>query len=145
MFSRTTEYALRAAVLLSQSEGRSTATEIAERTRVPVRYMSKVLQTLSEAGIVESQRGPSGGFWLARPAGEITLLDVVDCISPIERITKCPIDLPEHEEQLCPLHVVLDELACIARERLGAATLASVMDKSIVPLGLTVRGKKVEE
>ena len=54
MFSRTTEYALRATVLLSQSHGRATATEIAEKTRVPVRYMSKVLQTLSEAGIIES-------------------------------------------------------------------------------------------
>ena len=145
MFSRTTEYALRATVLLSQSKGRATATDIAEKTRVPVRYMSKVLQTLSEAGIIESQRGPSGGFWLSKPANEITLLDVVDCFEPIARITKCPIDLPEHEDQLCPLHIVLDDLAAIARKKLGAATLASVMDKSIVPLGLTVKGKELDE
>jgi len=144
LFSRTTEYALRAAVLLSQTEGRTTATDIAEQTRVPVRYMSKVLQTLSEAGIIESQRGPTGGFWLARPANEITLLDIVDCFTPIHRITKCPIDLPEHEDQLCPLHVQMDALAAIARKQLGAATLASVMDKSIVPLGLTIKGKKID-
>ncbi len=142
LFSRTTEYALRAAVMLSQTEGRATATDIAEQTRVPVRYMSKVLQTLSEAGIIESQRGPSGGFWLSRPADQITLLEVIDSFSPIERITKCPIDLPEHADQLCPLHIELDELAAIARQKLGAATLASVMDKSVVPLGLTIKGKK---
>ena len=125
MFSRTTEYALRATVLLSQSHGRATATDIAEKTR----YMSKVLQTLSEAGIIESQRGPTGGFWLARPANEISLLDIVDCFEPIKRITKCPIDLPEHEDQLCPLHIELDELAAYARKKLGAATLASTPSK----------------
>jgi len=145
VFSRTTEYALRATVLLSQSHGRATATDIAEKTRVPVRYMSKVLQTLSEAGIIESQRGPTGGFWLARPASEISLLDIVDCFEPIKRITKCPIDLPEHEDQLCPLHIELDELAAYARKKLGAATLASVMDKTIVPLGLTIKGKELDE
>jgi len=106
--------------------------------------MSKVLQTLSEAGIIESQRGPTGGFWLSRPAEEITLLDIVDCIAPIQRITKCPIDLPEHEQQLCPLHIAMDDLAAIARKKLGATTLASVMDTSIVPLGLTVKGKSLD-
>lgn len=141
MFSMTTEYALRAVVFLSQAEGRVTAGDIAERTRVPVRYMSKVLQTLSESGIIESQRGPSGGFWLSRPADKITLLEIVDCFEPIQRITKCPIDLPEHKHQLCPLHIAMDELAAVARERLGRTTLAAVMDKSVVPLGLTVRGK----
>ncbi len=125
--------------LISQIEGRATATEIAEQTRVPVRYMSKVLQTLSEAGLIESQRGPSGGFWLSRSPEEITLLDVVDCISPIERITQCPINLPEHCDNLCPLHIALDDLAVIAREKLGATSLASVMDKSIVPLGIKIK------
>ena len=131
-------------VLLSQTEGRATATEIAEQTRVPVRYMSKVLQTLSESGFVDSQRGPNGGFWLSRSANEITLLDVVDCFEPIERITKCPIDLPEHCDHLCPLHVEMDHLAKVARERLGGTTLASVMDKSIVPLGLKLKSHKNE-
>ena len=129
-------------VLLSQTEGRATATEIAEQTRVPVRYMSKVLQTLSESGLVDSQRGPNGGFWLSRKADEITLLDVVDCFEPIQRITKCPIDLPEHCDHLCPLHVEMDHLAKVARERLGGTTLASVMDKSIVPLGLKLKSHK---
>ena len=141
MFSRTTEYALRAMALISQVEGRATATEIAEQTRVPVRYMSKVLQTLSESGLIESQRGPTGGFWLNRSPEDITLLDVVDCIEPIERITSCPINLPEHCDNLCPLHIALDELAVIAREKLGGTTLASVMDKSIVPLGIKIKGK----
>lgn len=145
MFSRTTEYALRAMVLLSQTEGRATATDIAEQTKVPVRYMSKVLQTLTEAGLIDSQRGPTGGFWLSRPADQISLLDVVDCIEPIERITKCPIDLPEHCDHLCPLHVELDHLAKVARERLGGATLASVMDKSIVPLGLKLKAVKTKD
>lgn len=143
MFSMTTEYALRAVVCLSQAEGRVTASYIAQCTQVPVRYMSKVLQTLTEAGIIESQRGPTGGFWLSRPAEQITLLEIIDCFAPIKRITKCPIDLPEHKDQLCPLHIALDELAAVARERLGSATVASVMDKTVIPLGLTIKGKAV--
>jgi Rrf2 family nitric oxide-sensitive transcriptional repressor len=127
--------------LISQIDGRATATEIAEQTCVPVRYMSKVLQTLSEAGLVESQRGPTGGFWLSKSADDITLLDVVDCIEPIERITTCPINLPEHCDNLCPLHVALDDLAVIARQKLGGTSLAAVMDKSIVPLGIKIKGK----
>jgi len=130
--------------LISQVEGRATATEIAEQTRVPARYMSKVLQTLSEAGLVESQRGPTGGFWLTKSPEDISLLDVVDCIQPIERITKCPINLEEHCDELCPLHLELDDLAAIARKKLGSTSLASVMDQSIVPLGLTIKGKSAK-
>jgi len=129
--------------LISQIDGRATATDIAEQTRVPVRYMSKVLQTLSEAGLVESQRGPTGGFWLTKSPHEITLLDVVDCIEPIERITTCPINLDEHCDNLCPLHLELDDLAAIARKKLGSTTLAAVMDKTIVPLGIKIKIKDI--
>ena len=138
MFTKTTEYALRAAVCIAQSNRRQTSTEIADRTHVPVRYMSKVLQTLTEAELIESQRGPSGGFWLSKPAEEISLLDVVQCIQPIERITHCPIDLPEHADELCPLHIALDELAAMARKKLAGIALSELTDTSIVPLGLTI-------
>ena len=145
VFTKTTEYALRAAVCIAQSDRRKTSTEIAEQTHVPVRYMSKVLQTLTEAELIESQRGPSGGFWLSRPAEEISLLDVVQCIQPIERITHCPIDLPEHADELCPLHIALDELAAMAREKLAGIALSELTDTSIVPLGLTINRQPPDE
>ncbi|MEM8758534.1 MAG: Rrf2 family transcriptional regulator, partial [Planctomycetota bacterium] len=86
MFSRTTEYAFRAMVLLCEAEGdRIPAQEIAQRTQVSSRYMSKVLQSLSDAGLIRSQRGPNGGFWFTGNPDDLTLLDIVQALEPIER------------------------------------------------------------
>lgn len=110
MISQTAEYALRAMVFLAEHpEGSHTVPHIAEHTQVPAGYLSKVLQSLVRGGLVSSQRGLGGGFWLSRPVAEITLLDIVNCVSPITRITRCPLDLPHHQNRLCPLHHRLDE------------------------------------
>lgn len=141
MFSMTVEYALRAAVFLAETPGLQTAQRIAAATKVPERYLAKVLQILAEKGLLSSQRGPSGGFELGRPPAKITLLDVVSVVEPIQRIRACPIDLPEHREQLCPLHQTLDDLAAFAEERLGTTTLADLVQQAIVPLGISA-GRK---
>ncbi len=139
MFSKTTEYAFRASVFLCEAQGRRVpAQEIAAATHVPVRYMSKVLQTLTEAGLIESQRGPSGGFWLTRDPAQLSLLDVVQAIDPLERITACPLGLEEHCESLCPLHRELDNLADTAIKQLARTSLKSLMQQKVVPLGIKV-------
>lgn len=142
MFSMTTEYALRAAVFLSERHGDvQTASRVAEATQTPVRYASRVLQMLVEGGLATSQRGPTGGFALAREPSEITLLDVVQCIEPIQRIRECPLDLPEHEQELCPLHKAMDVVAADAEATLGRLTLADVMAQPVVPLGISISGR----
>lgn len=139
MFSKTVEYGFRAAVFLTEAKGeRITAQEIAEATHVPTRYMSKVLQLLTEAGIIDSQRGPTGGFAFVGDPERVTLLDIVQAIDPIERITSCPLNLPEHAHALCPLHRQLDGLARTAMETLGQTSLRSVMQESVVPLGISI-------
>lgn len=143
MFSMTTEYALRAAVFLSESGGEvQTAARVAEVTKTPVRYASRVLQLLVEGGLATSQRGPTGGFALSREPTAITLLDVVQAIEPIQRIRECPLGLPEHERELCPLHKAMDAVARDAEETLGRLTLADVMAQQIVPLGISIAGKR---
>jgi len=143
MFSMTTEYALRAAVYLSESGSvMRTSQQVAEATRVPVRYMAKVLQLLAEDGLAISQRGPSGGFTLAREPSAITLLDIVQAVEPIKRIRSCPLNLPEHEHQLCPLHRAMDDLAAQAERSLGATTLADVMTEPLVPLGIRINAPR---
>jgi len=139
MFSMTTEYALRAAVFLSESRGDvQTASRVAEATQTPVRYASRVLQLLVESGLATSQRGPTGGFALSRPPAQISLLDVVQAIQPIQRIRECPLGLPEHEMELCPLHKAMDAVAADAEATLGRLTLADVMAQPIVPLGISI-------
>lgn len=130
MFSSTAEYALRAVVHLASNPGKPCTTgEIAEAMKVPPGYLSKVLQSLARAGIVSAQRGPTGGFTLDRHADRISVLDVINAVDPIERITKCPIDLPEHAANLCPLHARLDEAIALVQAALGESTIAEMIEK----------------
>jgi Rrf2 family nitric oxide-sensitive transcriptional repressor len=157
MFSNTAEYALRAAVYLATaSEGLRTSQFIAEATKVPAGYLSKILKDLADAGIVVSQRGPNGGFSLARPADEITALEVVNAVDPIVRIRKCPLGLPAHADCLCPLHQKLDDAIAVIERALASSTIAEMVDTARgtnkacafpaaapAPVKPTVKGKPV--
>jgi len=109
MLSQTAEYALRAIVSLADKPHQSLAGhQLAARTRVPAGYLSKVMQSLARAGLVDAQRGKNGGFTLAFPPDRISILDVINAVDPLRRIRHCPLGLKGHQ-QLCPLHRRLDE------------------------------------
>ena len=109
MFSQTVEYALRAvAFLAGQAPAARTTDQIAAATRVPKPYLSKVLQKLVERGVVHSRRGVGGGMSLVKGPADLTLLEVVSAVEPIERIRECPLGLRSHGVNLCPLHKRLD-------------------------------------
>jgi Rrf2 family protein len=65
------------------------ATRLAEFHEVPPAYLAKHLQSLSRAGIVESVPGPRGGYRLARPPADVTVLDVVEAIEGDEAAFRC--------------------------------------------------------
>jgi Rrf2 family transcriptional regulator, nitric oxide-sensitive transcriptional repressor len=110
VISQTAEYALRAVVFLGSQVGQPVTTQrVAAATRVPVGYLSKVLQALGKARLVDAQRGLRGGYVLARPLGELTVLDVINSVDPLQRITSCPLGLNAHAGTLCSLHRRLDE------------------------------------
>jgi Rrf2 family transcriptional regulator, cysteine metabolism repressor len=76
--SRRTDYATRAVLALAIAEGGPLKLdEIAEATGAPRSVLEQVMPTLRSAGLVRSERGPSGGYTLNRPAEEITLERVV--------------------------------------------------------------------
>ena len=128
MLSQTIEYALRAMIhLASLDPGTAVNSEtIAERTRVPKGYLSKILRDLVVASLIDSQRGPNGGFSLARPPDRVSILDVVNAVDPIRRITKCPLGNPAHV-QLCPLHRRLDDAIAMIERDFRRTTLAEVL------------------
>ncbi len=129
MFSQTTEYALRATVALATGEEPSlTTAQIAERTKVPLGYLSKVLQSLVRGGLVNASRGVGGGYRLAASASSVRVLDVVSAIDPLRRIDRCPLGLPEHDDVLCPLHREIDAATAHIECVLGAKTLADMID-----------------
>src|SRR5579863_5885097 len=110
MLSQTVEYALRAVVHLADLDPTpQTTDQIAAATLVPKAYLSKVIQGLSRAHIVQSKRGIGGGVSLARSPSELTILDVVNAVEPIMRIRHCPLGLSAHGINLCPLHRRLDD------------------------------------
>lgn len=141
----TTEYALRAAVFLAQTQGKQTAQHVASVTKVPTHYMAKVMQLLVEAGLADSHRGPSGGYALTRPPSGITLLELVQAVEPIRRIRSCPLGVAEHCACLCPLHRAMDDLASIAEQRLGSTSLADIISQSVIPLGTQQRDQSPPE
>lgn len=128
MISQTAEYALRAAVHLATADSKQTVEQIAAGTQVPSGYLSKVLQSLTRAGLLCSQRGIGGGFILAKPATEMSVYEVVQAVDPIQRIVKCPLGLAAHETYLCPLHKGLDDAMSLIEAQFRGTTIAAVMD-----------------
>ena len=129
MISQTTEYALRAVVWLAANpEKPLTAQQIAEATRVPAGYLAKVLQGLSRAGLLHSQRGLGGGFTLARTPDTLTMWEVVQAVDPLKRIHECPLGFEAHGAQLCQLHKQLDSAIASIEEAFSACTISKLID-----------------
>lgn len=128
MFSQTVEYALRAVIhLADRAPHAQTTAQIAEVTKVPQAYLSKVLQGLRQAGLVHAQRGIGGGITLTRSPDELTILDVVNAVEPIQRIRTCPLNLSGHGKNLCPLHSRMDRALAEVESAFRATTLAEVL------------------
>ncbi|WP_242920121.1 RrF2 family transcriptional regulator [Pontibacter liquoris] len=108
MLSKTTEYALRAIVYIALGDAagnRPGVKEIAQELELPVHFMGKILQDLVRKGIIASAKGPRGGFFLHRPASEISILEVVREIDGLAAFTKCGMGLNQCSDiHPCPLH-----------------------------------------
>ncbi|MFF4775431.1 RrF2 family transcriptional regulator [Microtetraspora fusca] len=84
--SARTQYALRAAVELAAAPpGPVPAERIATAQDIPRRFLDNILLQLRRAGLINSQRGPDGGYWLARPADQISLADIIVVIEGVSQ------------------------------------------------------------
>ena len=134
MISQTAEYALRAVVVLGARPDRPTTTqEIARASRVPGGYLSKVLQSLGRAGLVEARRGLRGGYVLSRQLDRITVYDVVNAVDPLKRILHCPLGLSAHAERLCSLHRRLDDAVAMLETQFRSTTIADLLNDRVSP------------
>jgi Rrf2 family protein len=80
--SAKTDYAIRAAVELASAEpdAPQKGERVAAAQKIPLRFLENILTELRHAGLVASRRGAEGGYWLARPAEEIALADIIRAI-----------------------------------------------------------------
>ena len=136
MISKTAEYALRAVTILAgQPDSPTSADVLAQKTKVPRRYLTRVMQDVAAAGLVNSRSGPGGGYVLAKAIDELTILDVINVVTPLKRITSCPLGLTSHIS-LCPLHAELDRAYAATEAAFSAVTIKQLLEStnSILPL-----------
>ena len=131
MISLSAEYALRAVLCLAGNPlVPMTIHQIAAAGHIPPAYLAKILKTLVRSSILASQRGLNGGFVLARPAEQLTLLDIVNLTDGSHRIHTCPLGLKSHGTNLCCLHRQLDSAVDAAERQLAGATIAQLLAAS---------------
>jgi Rrf2 family transcriptional regulator, nitric oxide-sensitive transcriptional repressor len=85
------------------------------------------MQSLSRGGLVNAQRGKRGGFLLALPAEEVSVLQVINTVEPIKRIRKCPLGITAHGSRLCSLHKNLDQAMAMIEKALGETSIAGIL------------------
>jgi Rrf2 family protein len=110
------------------------AARLAEYHGVPSAYLAKHLQALAGAGVLDTVKGPRGGYRLARPPAEITVLDVVEAIDGAEPAFRCaeirrrgPAAVPAREYKLpCGIHRAFTRADTAWRNELAGTTIASL-------------------
>lgn len=137
MISQTAEYALRAMVCLAMNSGSAfTAQQISVQTKVPTAYLSKVMQSLVRARLVQSQRGLGGGFVLTKQPQEISILEVLNAVDPIQRIRTCPLGLKAHGTILCALHKKLDDATAVIEKTFADTNIAEILARPTASIPL---------
>jgi Rrf2 family protein len=111
------------------------AARLAEYHGVPAAYLAKHLQALARAGLVETTKGPKGGYRLARAASDISMLDVVEAIegeAPAFRCTEIrrrgPSAVPAREYRtMCAIHVAMNRADEAWRQELRTTSIADLV------------------
>jgi len=130
-FSKSTRYALYAAMDMTTAEGPVTVGEVAERYAIPPGALAKVFQQLVRAGLARGVRGVGGGYVLVKKPAEITVLDVISVFEPFRPEGGCVLDDGGGAacEQLpaCRLRRLFDEVSEQVRCTFASVTLDTLM------------------
>ena len=114
LFSTATGYALRALAAMPENGSYSLAKDLASQLGLPGPYLAKILQSLAQEGMLQSVRGPRGGFRLARPARHITVGAVVSVMDGMESMSGCVMGFTNcqgtGQGKPCPLHGAWQEV-----------------------------------
>lgn len=113
--NQATDYAFRAVLFLAQQRSGEVvdAQTIAEQEVIPMRFLLKIMPSLIKAGIVMSQRGVGGGYYLAKSPRDITFLDVVEAMEGRININRCLEDYSYCSKKGAPTCKIHQSLASI--------------------------------
>ena len=108
MFSKTCEYAIRAMIFIAQKTKQQSKTgikEIAKEIGAPEHFIAKILQDLCRNGLLQSSKGPTGGFYLDKASQQCSLLEIVKVVDGDKLFNGCGLGLDScSEKKPCPLH-----------------------------------------
>ena len=108
LYSKSAQYAIQALIALAikQNDTPLIISEIAEEFNIPQRFLSKIIQTLANHGLVKTFRGRHGGVMLGRQARDIKVSDIVEVVDgPISMTEMCVIGFDVcSDEAICPFH-----------------------------------------
>lgn len=137
--TRRGDYAVRAMIALATAQiGEwSSVPRIAMEMSIPERFLPRVMRDLTQAGLVEARTGRSGGYRLARPATDVTVLDVIEAVEHADDDRRCVLrGIPCALDGRCIVHDTFSDARAAHRERLAATTLAMLVPaRSILPPG----------
>ncbi len=129
MLSNTTKYAIRAVIYLalySTKEKKVGIKEIAEKLEIPSPFLGKILQLLAKHSILGSTKGPHGGFYLNKPALDISLMEIIELIDGTEVFTTCAIRTEQcSNKNPCSVH---DKIAQLRNEERMLYSTESIAD-----------------
>ena len=135
MFSKKCEYGLQAVLYLAANIDKEVipAEEIANKLAIPKEFVSKILQSLTESGIVNSRKGKSGGFSMAKDPKKVKLIDVVAAIDGLSMFSSCVIGFPNCDvDNPCPLHDKWGKLRTMAYSMLTDENLDHFKEKTLM-------------
>ena len=126
--SAKADYAIRAMVeLAAAGDGPVKGDRIAQAQEIPVKFLENIMGALSIAGLVRSQRGSEGGYWLAKPAEEIDLAQVIRAVDgPLANVRGLRPEAVEFGGSAEPLREVWIAVRASLRSVLESVTLADV-------------------
>jgi Rrf2 family protein len=133
--SAKADYAIRAMVELAAAGGGPLKAErISQAQEIPAKFLENIMSDLRNAGLVRSQRGVEGGYWLARAAAEITLADVMRAVDgPLANVRGRPPEEVSYTGSAEPLREVWVAVRASLRRVLESVTLADVASGELPP------------
>jgi Rrf2 family protein len=134
IFSKKCEYGLQAVLYLAAKSDDEVirVDTIAEELNIPKEFVSKILQSLRESGIIEPKKGKAGGFILARNPAQIKLIHIVEAIDGLGVFNSCVLGFPNcNPDHPCPVHDKWGKLRTDAYKMLSEETLDKFKDKTL--------------
>ena len=134
IFSKKCEYGMQAVLYLAANMNGEVipVDEIAGKLNIPKEFVSKILQSLTESGLVYSKKGKSGGFALAKAPSKIRLIDIVAAIDGLDIFNSCVLGFPRcSPDHPCPVHHNWGVLRTNAYNMLTEETLDKFREKKL--------------